>query len=159
VDQHEQNAIAIGVAASLETAIRLVVDQLETLTNEVCDVSHHMNDVAFDKMITICVDLDSMCLSLNGIEYKLERMDRTLDDIKTSTAKAAATLERIETLLEKMLLMDGIRHQHRTEPHLPPDVFRVPYQGDKSADKPRHNYRYVCAELMRLYYRGYEFAL
>ena len=25
--------------------------------------------------------------------------------------------------------------------------------------KPRHNYRYVCAELMRLYYRGYEFAL
>ena len=25
--------------------------------------------------------------------------------------------------------------------------------------KPRHNYHYVCAELMRLYYRGYELAL
>jgi hypothetical protein len=26
-------------------------------------------------------------------------------------------------------------------------------------NKPRHNYHYVCAELMRLYYRWYELAL
>src|SRR5262249_10733764 len=31
--------------------------------------------------------------------------------------------------------------------------------GDASLVKPRHNYRYVCAELIRLYYRGYELAL
>jgi hypothetical protein len=141
VDQYEINAIAIAVATSLETAIQPVVDGLDTLSNEVGDISRCMDEVAGDKMISICVDLESMSLSLSGIEAKL-------DGITTSTVKAAATLERIETLLEKMLLLDGIRHQHRTEPHLPPDVFRVPYQGDKSMELSaselalHHGYRY-----------------
>ena len=49
--------------------------------------------------------------------------------------------------------------------HLPwtiyvrPDGTRDPHWVPPFLLKPRHNYHYVCAELMRLYYRGYELAL
>jgi hypothetical protein len=69
---------------------------------------------------------------------------------QAETSQVAASLERIETLLEKMVLLDGNRHEHHNDTHLPPDVFRVPYQGDKytgtilSASEMalQHGYRY-----------------
>jgi hypothetical protein len=39
------------------------------------------------------------------------------------------------------------------------ELLRAGYTLQGTTPKPRHNYRYVCAELMRLYFRGYEFAL
>jgi hypothetical protein len=50
-----------------------------------------------------------------------------------------------------------LRHMIADREEVPVHVARIPI--GRPEGKPRHNYHYVCAELMRLYYRWYELAL
>ena len=51
--------------------------------------------------------------------------------LKIAIRPVVDRLERIEALLEKMVLLDDNRHEHHTDTPLPGDVFRVSGQGNE----------------------------